>query len=92
VTDAQALRAELKKVYVRGYAIDDAEMDTNLTCLAAPIYDSERRIIAAVSISKRQGPVRPKRLMAHLESLQDAVVEVGRRLAPPCKDALARGR
>lgn len=83
LTDARALRAALNEVQARGYATDDAEMDVNLTCLAVPIQDSERRVLAALSISKRHALARPNPLIAHLDSLQAAAGVIARRLAPP---------
>lgn len=85
LTDARALRATLAEVQARGYATDDSEMDTNLNCLAVPIYDSERRLLAALSISKREVPLRHNQLMAHLDSLQGVADLIARRLEPPPK-------
>jgi IclR family transcriptional regulator, KDG regulon repressor len=42
---------ELEKVRKYGYAIDDEENAENVRCLAAPIYDSNNKIIAALGTS-----------------------------------------
>ncbi|WP_433185194.1 IclR family transcriptional regulator [Actinoallomurus sp. CA-150999] len=51
ITDPKALLAELARVARQGYAMDDAEHETFITCVAAPIRDASGRVAAAVSIS-----------------------------------------
>ena len=82
LTDVRALRTALHAVQAQGYATDNAEMDANLSCLAVPILDKERRVLAALSISKRQAPFRPDQLMVHLDSLRAAANLLARRWAP----------
>lgn len=65
ITDAQALRAELELVAQRGYALDDAEHETFITCVASPIRDASGRVAAAVSIS-----------VPHVVLTRDQVVEL----------------
>jgi IclR family transcriptional regulator, acetate operon repressor len=49
ITKAAALRTELKKVRVQGFAIDDGECLENMYCVAAPIRDVYGHKIAALS-------------------------------------------
>ena len=51
ITEPEALLAELGRVADRGYALDDAEHETFITCIAAPIRDASGRVAAATSIS-----------------------------------------
>jgi DNA-binding IclR family transcriptional regulator len=51
LTDAAALREDLRLTRERGYAIDDNENEPGIRCVAAPIRDSNGRVIAAISIS-----------------------------------------
>ncbi|MBW2504563.1 MAG: IclR family transcriptional regulator [Deltaproteobacteria bacterium] len=46
-----ALKAELKAVTDKGYAIDNEELDLGVRCVAAPIRDYTRRIVGAISVS-----------------------------------------
>jgi DNA-binding IclR family transcriptional regulator len=41
----------LERVRRRGYAIDDEEIEPGIRCIGAPIFDKNRRVIAAVSVS-----------------------------------------
>jgi DNA-binding IclR family transcriptional regulator len=45
------LLKSLKKVRTRGYAIDDEEIEIGTRCIGAPIFDENRRAIAALSVS-----------------------------------------
>jgi IclR family transcriptional regulator, acetate operon repressor len=51
ITDAAALRDELKAVLACGYATSYEELEAHLHAVGAPIYDHLGRIVAAVSIS-----------------------------------------
>ncbi|MEW2353788.1 IclR family transcriptional regulator [Spirillospora sp. NPDC029432] len=51
IAGPDALLAELEKVAEQGYAADDAEHETFIRCIAAPVRDAGGRAIAAASIS-----------------------------------------
>ena len=48
------LKAELKLIRHRGYAMDNGEIEDGLRCIGAPIWDYAGRIVAAISIA---GPI-----------------------------------
>jgi IclR family acetate operon transcriptional repressor len=51
ITSPAALRAELKAVSRRGYALDDRENQADMRCVAVPVLDREGRAMAALSAS-----------------------------------------
>lgn len=51
ISSQEELLEALERVRRRGYAIDDEEMEIGTRCVGAPILDSDRRAIAAVSVS-----------------------------------------
>lgn len=51
LTTPAALLAELQQVKKQGWAHDNAEHESFVHCIAAPVYDASNRAIAAVSIS-----------------------------------------
>ena len=51
LTTLLALEKELDKVRRHGIAYDDEEAEIGLKCVAAPIYDDEGQVIAALSVS-----------------------------------------
>lgn len=51
ITDAAALREDLRAARARGYAVDHGEHHDEVTCVAAPVQDSMGRPVASLSIS-----------------------------------------
>ncbi|MEH7305956.1 IclR family transcriptional regulator [Neobacillus drentensis] len=51
ITSKEEFIKEIEKVKVQGYALDNAENEEVLRCIASPIYDHKGKIIASFSIS-----------------------------------------
>lgn len=66
ITDPDLLRAELDRVRLRGFAIDDQEVEDQLACISVPVFGGDGRAAATVSVS---GPV------ATLDVRSDDMVE-----------------
>lgn len=60
VSTAEGLRADFALVRRRGFAIDDEEHETGVTCVAAPVLDYAGSPLAAISVS---GPTSRLRLI-----------------------------
>jgi DNA-binding IclR family transcriptional regulator len=51
IVDTQALRKELEKIRIQGYAIDNMEHEYGIRCIAVPIKNMKGITVAACSIS-----------------------------------------
>ncbi|TCP44749.1 IclR family transcriptional regulator [Tamaricihabitans halophyticus] len=51
ITDAGAFAAELSRVAERGYAVDNAEHEDFIHCVAAPVRRGDGMVVAAISLS-----------------------------------------
>jgi IclR family KDG regulon transcriptional repressor len=51
IVDRDKFFEDLRTVAVRGFAIDVEECEEGMCCVAAPVYDSERGLVAALSVS-----------------------------------------
>lgn len=51
ITDRSQLENQLQFFQKQGYSIDDEENEEGLYCLAAPIFDSRRQLLAAISVA-----------------------------------------
>lgn len=51
ITDPELLKKELEKIRRQGYALDLEETETGIRCVAAPIWNHQGRVIAAIGIS-----------------------------------------
>ena len=54
ITDADALNHDLDDIKNRGYSIDNEERNLGMRCIAAPVFDFNREVIAGISVS---GPI-----------------------------------
>jgi len=61
LTDLEQLLEEINRVKKLGWARDDEEHEVGIRCIAAPIYDYRRQIIAAVSTSGNKNIISPDR-------------------------------
>ena len=50
ITDAATLQRGLEETRARGWATDDEEDGPNIRCVAAPIFDRDQNVIAALSV------------------------------------------
>ncbi|NWF69704.1 MAG: IclR family transcriptional regulator [Chloroflexi bacterium] len=64
------LLAELQEIRRRGYALDRGEHEPDVRCVAAPIFDSQHKIAAAISIAG------PSSRMEPLESNQERITRL----------------
>ncbi|WP_037577782.1 IclR family transcriptional regulator [Phaeacidiphilus oryzae] len=71
LTDAKAYLAELAKVAEQGWAMDDAEHESFITCVAAPIRDAAGGVVAAVSISVPDVLLPREQVLALLPELRE---------------------
>jgi DNA-binding IclR family transcriptional regulator len=51
ITSLTVLLADLAKVRLRGYAIDDGEDEAEGRCVAAPVFCADGKVVASVSVS-----------------------------------------
>lgn len=51
ISSSEEFIAEVQQVESLGYALDDEELELGLRCIAVPIYNNRKKIVAAISIS-----------------------------------------
>ena len=71
-----ALLADLRQVRIRGYAVDDEEIEKGLRCVGAPVWNYSGEVAAAVSvagpafrITRTRVPAMARSLMAMTQRL-----------------------
>jgi IclR family pca regulon transcriptional regulator len=62
ITSVTALRTELERVRQQGYAINDGELTSGLRAVAAPIFNVNDRIVAAINVSGSRDTISDERL------------------------------
>jgi IclR family KDG regulon transcriptional repressor len=81
ITDADQLRLHLEMVRSQGYAVDDEEDHLGTRCVAAPIRNEVREVIAAISISGPTIRVTWKKILdTFKDQVIDTALEISRQL------------
>ena len=86
ITKATALRAELRAVRSRGYAIDDEEKEVGLRCVSAAVRGHSGKLFAAMSVSGPAFRMTKERIpevgQAVMRAANELSVELGHEGAP----------
>lgn len=78
ITDVAILKKELQRIRRQGYAIDLGERDEDVRCVAAPIFNHEGKVVAAISVS---GPHTRVTNYYLNNELVDIVLDVARKMS-----------
>jgi IclR family KDG regulon transcriptional repressor len=77
IVDKVRLRREIRRVQETGYAVDDAEFNSELRCVAAPAHDFSGRGVAAIGVSGPTWRIKPE----DLARIGKRVVQAAERLS-----------
>lgn len=80
-----SLAADLDGVVERGWAIDDAEHEDFIHCVAAPIFDGQHGVVAAVSISAPQVIVGRDQLLNMADDLRNTAHDISHEMGDPTR-------
>jgi IclR family transcriptional regulator, KDG regulon repressor len=80
ITTLPKLKAELKAIRLRGYAIDDEEKEEGLRCVGAAVRDHTGRAIAAISVSGPVFRVTDAKIQEIARSVTRAALEISLKL------------
>ena len=76
VRNKEELEKQLEQFRKQGYSIDNEEIEEGLWCIAVPVYDGSRRMVAAISVS---GPI--DRMLSKKDKLTRELLETSRKLS-----------
>lgn len=80
ITAVDELIAHLETVKKRGFALDEEEYNFGVSCIAAPIYDHNNNVIAAVGISGPSIRITSDRILQLAPNVVDAAREISRKI------------
>ncbi len=66
INDYTLLKRELAKVRERGYATNNEELESGLRAVAAPIWNHNQRVVAAINVSGSVRTISPQRIEREL--------------------------
>jgi IclR family acetate operon transcriptional repressor len=82
ITDRSALRAEVEKARLLGYAVDHEESSLGVCCVAVPVRDADGQIIAAISASGEPSQMSGEKRDEAIGALWAAAKAISQKLAP----------
>lgn len=91
VTDTDVLMRDLKKVRADGYALNNREYSPQVSGVAAPIFDGEGNVIAALSVVAPADRMPPNVLKKVIAVLCDGAARVSARMRPAFPDVEMAG-
>lgn len=80
MTDPDTLRHQLEIIRARGYAMSEGEVDMGVRGIAAPIFDSRKRITAGLSVAGPAFRIDDTALPGVIQAVQEAAQRMSQRL------------
>jgi DNA-binding IclR family transcriptional regulator len=77
IVNPDALARELRKTRNSGYALDDAEEELNVRCVAVPVFDDLGRFVEALSASGAVAQITLQDVETIVTSLQRTARAIG---------------
>ena len=80
ISDRGSLLSELEKIKNRGYAVDNEELIKTIKCIAAPVFDHNDRVVAAISIAGPSFRLTDERISELVPLVRDAADKTSKAL------------
>jgi len=81
ICDTDELRLHLKRIREQGYCLDEGENEEEVRCIAAPIFNSERKAIASISIAGPQFRITRKKInQEFIPAIKDTAKDISIRM------------
>ncbi|MFJ8063277.1 IclR family transcriptional regulator [Psychrobacillus sp. NPDC096426] len=78
IIDKNQILEELEKIRERGYATDDEEIEMGLFCVAAPIFDSNHRVVGSVSTAGPKFRFTEEKILIAKKCIREAARNISR--------------
>lgn len=89
MTDKPAIKNQLETIREQGYAIDDEEIELGLKCVAAPIFNHQGRVIAAISCASPKVRLTDEKLAEVIKEIKQAAFLISTNMGFKTHPALA---
>ncbi len=80
ITDPQKLRLHLNQIKDNGYALSLEEFHEGVITIAAPIFDYQRKVIAALSIVGPKQRIQPQKVQGYAKKVMNSAMEISIRM------------
>ncbi len=83
ITDLDRLQTTCEQIRKQGYAVDDEEYHEGIRCIAAPVRNSDRRVIAAIGITAPASQMKKAKIPPLAQRTLDAALKLSEQLGAP---------
>jgi DNA-binding IclR family transcriptional regulator len=80
ITSTENLQEELEKIRENGFAVDNEECEIGAKCIAAPIRDYTKQVVAAISISGPSARLSEPRLNELVKVVKETAYKVSQKI------------
>jgi len=80
IVESSKIKEKLNEVANQGYAIDDQQYATGVRCMAAPVYDYNNKIVAAINITGHISTITDERILVLKELLVSVTKRASKRM------------
>ncbi len=80
ITSLNQLLLELAKVRAAGYALDNSENNHDVRCIAAPIFNMQRKVEAALGLTGTESQMRLEKLKGYVKLIKQAAKNISHQL------------
>ena len=81
ISDKTALKKELATIRSKGWAFDDEEYSEGVYCIAAPIFNKEQKVVAAISASGVSFQITQDRIPELAQMIISAAQDISKKLS-----------
>ncbi len=83
ISTKSALKSQLAKIRMNGYALDNEELEIGLRCVAAPIYSHDQRAVASLTIAGSASRIQLSNIAYYIEKVKVAADRISGELGAP---------
>ncbi|MGN0903167.1 MAG: IclR family transcriptional regulator, partial [Succinivibrio sp.] len=76
ISTPEQLRKDLAAIHLKGYAFDNGESSLEVRCIAVPVFDLDRHLIGAVSVSGTSGKFSGDKLPLIVDKVKACAVQI----------------
>lgn len=80
ITNLDRLMEDLEEIKAQGFAIDNEELISGVSCIAAPIYDNKSKVIGAISVSGPSGKIKGNKYLEIVQEITSTATAISREL------------
>lgn len=76
ITSSEALLTQLKQIREKGYALDMEELELGLICIAIPVFNKNKEVVAGISVSGPSSRFKSENIQSYLSIIKKGAFEI----------------